>query len=63
VDYYISKGVNKMKKIFRIALIALAAIALIGSFKTVNTSNATDNNPDVVLVDFDNSGDPDYVLR
>ena len=52
-----------MKKMFRIALIALAAMALIGSFKTVNTSNATDNNPDVVLVDFDNSGDPDYVLR
>lgn len=52
-----------MKKIFRIALIAIAAIALIGSFKSVIKSNTTDNNPEVVLVDFDNSGDPDYVLR
>jgi anti-sigma-K factor RskA len=52
-----------MKKMFRIAIIALAAIALLGSLKNVISSNTTANNPDVVLIDFDNSGDPDYVLR
>ncbi|MDD3113196.1 MAG: hypothetical protein PHP61_05440 [Candidatus Izemoplasmatales bacterium] len=52
-----------MKKIFRIALIALAAVTLFGSLKSVITSNTTADNPNVVLVDFDNSGDPDFVSR
>jgi hypothetical protein len=51
-----------MKKILKVALLVVIAFALIlgKGLNTQNKSNTTPNN-EVTLVDFDNSGDPEFV--
>ncbi|MGI6392598.1 MAG: hypothetical protein ACOX16_03170 [Candidatus Izemoplasmatales bacterium] len=54
-----------MKKIFKVAVIALFGLALLSfSFKSMMDKGVVGNdNHRVVMVDFDNSGDPEYVAR
>ena len=52
-----------MKKIVKIAVLALVLFALVSGGKAYFEQKAIRNidSDQVVLVDFDNSGDPDYV--
>ena len=53
-----------MKKIFKFALIALVGIAMITfGVKNMMCNSITKETPEVVLVDFENSGEPEYVAR
>ncbi|MFA5467011.1 MAG: hypothetical protein WC251_04080 [Candidatus Izemoplasmatales bacterium] len=54
-----------MKKLMKVAIIALFGIALLsqGYRNMVGKGVVENRNPEVVLVDFDNSGDPEYVAR
>ncbi len=59
------KGVSKMKKIMRCALIMLIGLQVIG-FGIRNANHAAMNrngNPEIVLMDFDNSGEPEWITR
>lgn len=54
-----------MKKLTKIALLTLIAAALFGTNKNnMNIRNTnTPETHEVVLLDFANSGDPEYVAR
>lgn len=54
-----------MKKIMRCALIMLIGLQVIG-FGIRNANHAAMNrngNPEIVLMDFDNSGEPEWITR
>jgi hypothetical protein len=54
-----------MKKLLQVALVALFGLALLTyGFKATREMRVSHNNdPEVVLVDFENSGEPEYVAR
>ncbi|MDD3865852.1 MAG: hypothetical protein PHC32_06010 [Candidatus Izemoplasmatales bacterium] len=51
-----------MKKLVKISLLFVIAFAIV-NFVAVNKTktNAQTSNPEVVLVDFEDSGDPEFV--
>ncbi len=53
-----------MKKLVKIAFVAFVLMALVSGGKFNQTQKSSvDNNPNqVTLMDFDNSGDPEYLV-
>jgi hypothetical protein len=56
------EGRDTMKKLVKISLLFVIAFAIV-NFVAVNKTktNAQTSNPEVVLVDFEDSGDPEFV--
>ena len=54
-----------MKKLLKMAFVALFGLALLSfGFRNMMDKGVVENgNPKIVQVDFDNSGDPEYVAR